>query len=84
VFKVEDTGQGIASEKLGNIWEVFTQEVDHVKRGVQGLGLGLALVKFVVEAHRGEVWASSKQDQGSTFGFRIPKQPPVAQPVAPG
>jgi signal transduction histidine kinase len=84
VFKVEDTGQGIASEKLANIWEVFTQEVDHVKRGVEGLGLGLALVKFVVEAHHGEVWASSKPGEGSTFGFRIPKQLPVESPVAPG
>ena len=82
VFKVEDTGQGISPEKLANIWEAFTQAADHVKRGVEGLGLGLALVKFVVEAHHGEVWASSQQGQGSTFGFRIPKRPPVESPAA--
>jgi signal transduction histidine kinase len=82
VFKVEDTGQGISPEKLANIWEAFTQAADHVKRGVEGLGLGLALVKFVVEAHHGDVWASSKPEEGSTFGFRIPKQPSVESPVA--
>ena len=35
--------------------------------------VGLALVKFVVEAHHGEVWATSKIGAGSTFGFRVPK-----------
>jgi signal transduction histidine kinase len=84
VFKVEDTGQGIAPEKLANIWEVFTQAADHVKRGVEGLGLGLALVKFVVDAHHGDVWASSTPGEGSTFGFRIPKRPPAQTPVASG
>ena len=72
VFRVEDTGQGIPPEKLAGIWEVFSQVADDVQRGVEGLGLGLALVKFVIEAHQGEVWASSKPGEGSTFGFRIP------------
>jgi signal transduction histidine kinase len=75
VFKVEDTGQGIPPEKLDNIWDAFTQAADNVRRGVEGMGLGLALVKFVVDAHGGEVWATSKLNEGSTFGFRIPKQP---------
>jgi signal transduction histidine kinase len=72
VFKVEDTGQGIPPEKMTNIWDVFTQAADNVQRGVEGLGLGLSLVKYVVEAHQGEVWAVSKVGEGSTFGFRIP------------
>lgn len=84
VFKVEDTGQGIPPEKLANIWEVFTQAADQVQRGVEGLGLGLALVKFVVEAHHGEVWASSQHGEGSTFGFRIPKRPPVKSRTTAG
>ena len=74
VLKVEDTGTGIPSEKLPLIWEAFTQAADDVRRGVEGLGLGLALVKFVVDAHGGEVWASSQPGTGSTFGFRIPYQ----------
>ncbi len=72
VFKVEDTGRGIPREKLDTIWEAFTQAADDVKRGVEGPGLGLALVKSVVEAHGGEVWVTSKVGVGSTFGFRIP------------
>ena len=72
VFKVEDTGQGIPPEKMTDIWDVFTQAADNVQRGVEGLGLGLSLVKYVVEAHQGEVWASSQYGEGSTFGFRIP------------
>ena len=81
VFRVEDTGEGIAPENLAGIWDGFAQGADDVQRGVEGLGLGLALVKFVVEAHRGEVWASSTPGQGSTFGFRIPNDlDPVAGP----
>ena len=72
VFKVEDTGRGIPRDKLDTIWEAFTQAADDVKRGVEGPGLGLALVKSVVEAHGGEVWVTSKVGVGSTFGFRIP------------
>jgi signal transduction histidine kinase len=75
VFKVEDTGCGISPNKLASIWDAFTQAADDVRRGVEGIGLGLTLVKFVVEAHKGDVWASSKPGEGSTFGFRVPKQP---------
>jgi signal transduction histidine kinase len=72
VFKVTDTGCGMSSEELAHIWEAFTQAADDVRRGVEGLGLGLALVKIVIEAHGGEVWATSQPGKGSTFGFRIP------------
>ncbi|MEM7346746.1 MAG: ATP-binding protein [Chloroflexota bacterium] len=72
MIKVEDTGHGIPQEQLGTIWEAFTQEADDVKRGVEGLGLGLALVKFIVRAHGGVVAAMSKPGKGSTFGFDIP------------
>jgi signal transduction histidine kinase len=81
VFKVKDTGKGIPQERIDHIWDAFTQEADDVRRGVEGLGIGLALVKFVVEAHQGDVWASSKLGEGSTFGFRIPQsQRPALDP----
>ena len=74
-FKVQDSGAGIASEKLNTIWEAFSQTADDVQRGIEGLGLGLALVKSAVDAHGGEVSAISELDQGSTFGFWIPQNP---------
>jgi signal transduction histidine kinase len=70
--EVADTGLGISPEKLDVIWEAFSQSADEVRRGVEGLGLGLALVKSTVEAHGGEVMASSTPGAGSTFGFRLP------------
>jgi signal transduction histidine kinase len=72
VFKVKDTGPGIAPGELDHIWNAFAQLADEVKRGVVGLGLGLALVKFVIDAHQGEVAIKSTPGQGSTCGFRIP------------
>jgi signal transduction histidine kinase len=72
VFEVVDNGEGIPDDKLQNIWEEFTQVADPLRRGVEGLGLGLPLVKYVVSAHRGDVWALSEVDIGSTFGFSLP------------
>ena len=72
VFQVRDTGVGVPPEKLGTIWEAFAQTADAVRRGLEGLGLGLALVKLTIEAHGGEVMVASKPGEGSAFGFRLP------------
>jgi len=72
VVEVSDTGAGISPEKLPEIWKDFTQLADPLRRGVEGLGLGLPLVRYVVRAHGGQVWARSQPGQGSTFGFYIP------------
>lgn len=72
VFSVADSGPGIAPDKLETIWEAFTQTADDVQRAVGGLGLGLALVKYIAEAHRGTIFARSTPGEGSVFGFRIP------------
>ncbi|NTU79286.1 MAG: hybrid sensor histidine kinase/response regulator [Chloroflexales bacterium] len=69
---VEDTGRGIEPEKLQIIWEAFGQAADDEQRGVEGMGRGLALVSHVIAAHGGEVAATSRVGQGSTFGFRLP------------
>jgi signal transduction histidine kinase len=71
-FEVQDTGVGIPAEKLPTLWEDFTQMADPLRRGVEGLGLGLALVKYVVNAHGGDVRATSEPGAGSTFGFDLP------------
>ncbi|MBN1136361.1 MAG: GAF domain-containing protein [Anaerolineae bacterium] len=72
VFEVKDNGVGVAADKLEGLWEGFAQMADPLRRGVEGLGLGLALVKYIVTAHGGQVFAHSEVGKGSIFGFRIP------------
>jgi signal transduction histidine kinase len=74
---VRDTGQGIAKDKLDKVWQSFTQlQADAVRRGVEGLGLGLSLVKLIILTHGGQVFVESEVGSGSVFGFRIPLKGP--------
>lgn len=81
-FEVQDTGLGVPADKLETVWDGFTQMADPLRRGVEGLGLGLALVKYIVNAHGGDVWAHSEERVGSTFGFQIPCRGPES-PASP-
>jgi signal transduction histidine kinase/CheY-like chemotaxis protein len=73
VVRVEDTGIGIAAEHLRNIFEPFHQVDGSMTRSQGGLGLGLALVRHLVEAHGGSVEARSDGPGcGSAFSFTIP------------
>jgi signal transduction histidine kinase len=75
IVEVADTGPGIPSDKLSEVWKDFAQLADPLRRGVEGLGLGLPLVRYVIEAHSGQVWADSQVGQGSVFGFSLPFTP---------
>jgi two-component system phosphate regulon sensor histidine kinase PhoR len=68
--QVADTGQGIAAQHLPHIFERF-YKADR-SRASDGVGLGLALVKHLVQAHGGKVWAESVEGRGSTFSFTLP------------
>ena len=68
-FWVRDTGSGIAPEHLPRIFDRFWQAVKTDRRGA---GLGLPIVKNIVEAHRGRIWAESSPGQGTTFYFTLP------------
>ncbi|HHW08785.1 MAG TPA: response regulator [Firmicutes bacterium] len=74
VLEVADTGIGLAEESLTSIFLPFTQVHDNAgKDGINGLGLGLALVKGLVELHGGQVWAESAGlGKGSRFFVRLP------------
>jgi signal transduction histidine kinase len=82
---VTDDGIGITPEKLQRIWQAFEQAADDERRGVEGMGLGLALVSHVIAAHNGHVAATSHPNHGSTFGFRLPLRngTPLEQDKAP-
>ena len=72
IVQVQDNGTGISAEKLTEIWEPFSQDSDYVHRGVEGLGLGLPLVKSIIKAHRGKVGVTSEPGKGSNFYFALP------------
>ncbi len=74
--RVRDTGLGITADMLGKIFEPFTQVESSRKRSEGGLGLGLPLVKSLVELHGGTVEASSAgRGRGSEFVVRLPLHP---------
>jgi signal transduction histidine kinase len=73
VLAVSDTGIGIAPEELGKIFDLFTQIPRRREPVVGGLGVGLSLVKRLVEMHGGSVSASSAgEGRGSEFVIRLP------------
>ena len=75
LFKVKDTGCGIASDDLESIFGLFEQAGGSQQRLAQGTGLGLTLARAMVELHGGRIWAESWQGSGSTFCFTIPIAP---------
>lgn len=71
VGEVADDGIGISPEHLGKIWERFYQ-VDPSRSGEGGSGLGLSMVKYIVTAHGGTIYAESTPGHGSKFTFTLP------------
>ena len=70
-FKVKDTGIGIPQDKMNTIFEPFTQVERVISRKRDGVGLGLAISKKLVDLMGGKIWAESLPGQGSTFHFTI-------------
>jgi signal transduction histidine kinase len=70
--EVEDTGEGIPADFMPHIWERFRQADSTATRRHGGLGIGLSLVKELVEAHGGRIEAESEEGHGSRFTVRLP------------
>jgi signal transduction histidine kinase len=69
-LRVKDTGPGIPPDELPRIWErLYRGDRSRTERG---LGLGLSLVKAIVEAHGGEVAVTTEPGNGSVFEVRLP------------
>ncbi len=72
VLQVEDTGMGIAAKNLPHVFDRFWQADDSARRKYQGVGIGLALVKELVELQKGTVAVESQEGKGTTFTIRLP------------
>ena len=73
VMEVKDDGVGIAGDRIGRIFELFAQAENAIGRAQGGMGIGLALVRNLVELHGGSVTAKSDGvGKGSTFTVRLP------------
>ena len=66
-ISVEDSGPGIDASILPHVFDRFYKSSDS-----GGMGLGLSIAKYLVEAHHGRIWAESEVGQGATISFTIP------------
>lgn len=79
IYCVEDTGPGIKLEHQDKVWGLFSR-LDP-GGGVEGEGLGLTVVKRIVQRHRGRVWLESEQDKGSRFYVALPWKTAPKEPT---
>lgn len=69
---VADEGIGIPKDEQASVFDRFFRVDSGLRRSTQGAGLGLFLVKAIIEAHNGEVWLNSEPGKGTTFFFALP------------
>lgn len=72
VFKIQDTGVGMTEEDLNNIFDLFYRGTN--SRREEGIGIGLAVVKTIIETLKWEINVESKKNEGSCFTILIPKK----------
>ena len=85
VFTITDEGRGIAPENLASVWDLFFQVDNSLARPQSGLGIGLTMVRRLIEMHGGSVAVMSEGiDKGTTFSFELPQiAPPKEREEAP-
>jgi signal transduction histidine kinase len=75
--KIADQGIGLPEDKVSRIFERFYQVDGTSRRRFGGAGIGLAIVKRIIDAHKGEIWVESAVNEGSAFYFSLPKTPTI-------
>ena len=71
LLSVQDAGTGFTPQEMGRLFEAFYTTKP------QGMGMGLAISRSIIEAHRGRLWAESNEECGATFGFCLPAAAPT-------
>ena len=84
MFTVTDTGIGIPSHKLDQVFDKFTQAEDSISRDFGGTGLGLAITRSLINAMGGEIEVQSKPGVGSVFTIRLPLELTAERPALSG
>lgn len=80
IFKVQDTGYGIPEDRQKRLFQPFYRAKSEGTEEIEGTGLGLYLVKSIIDRHFGDIIFSSKVGEGSTFGFSLPLDTSSTQP----
>jgi len=73
IFGIADHGYGIASDKIDTLFDPFVQIREHQSDAMKGTGLGLTIVKKIIDLHGGKIWVESVVGEGSCFYFSLPK-----------
>jgi PAS domain S-box-containing protein len=84
LIEVQDSGMGIPPDEQGKLFDRMYRASAAADRHIPGVGLGLTIVKGIVEAHGGKVGLTSEVGEGTTFFVELPLRPPVKRPNAPG
>ena len=69
---VMDTGIGIPKDKIDKVFDEFVQVDEGVRKKSKGIGLGLSIVKEIVEKHKGKIWVESGINKGTKVFFTLP------------
>jgi signal transduction histidine kinase len=73
LITVKDRGKGIAKEDQDKVFLPFTSIATKGTAGEKGTGLGMSIVKRIVDSHKGEIWLESELGKGTTFFVEFPK-----------
>jgi len=81
LISVTDSGIGIPADEIGHVFERFRRVRSGAAQSIPGTGLGLTIVKQIVEMHGGKIWVESAVGMGSSFHFTIPLAAEAAAPL---